>query len=137
MTLPMFGDDVMQEFAAFSADNMTHTATVQTAVKTTVNGRTVTNYPPRATTPARMSSLGPADRERLMAGAVASAVFVALYFPIGFDIRHSDRVVVVGTTQTLDDEAPVAWARTFNVIAIDPAGVAVEVHRRVVAQEVT
>lgn len=137
MTIPMFGDDVMQEFAAFSAENMAHTATVQTAAKLTINGRTVTTYVTRATTTARLSSLGPADRERLMAGALASSVLVALYFPLGFDIRLSDRVLVVGTTSTLDDEAPVAWARTFSVVALDPAGVAVEVHRRIVAEEVS
>lgn len=137
MTLPMFGDDVLQQMAVLSADNMTARAEVRSAVSVNTGGRVTTTYVPRLlAVPCRVASIGTQERERLMADADEGAEFAALFFPAGTIIEYSDRIAVAGETRQLDSYDPHWWTRLYDVVSITGRSAAVEVHRHVIAREV-
>jgi hypothetical protein len=135
MTLPLFGDDVMREFVALSADNMPASADVQSGTSTVANGRTTVSYASRLTSPCRIASLGAQEREKYRADQRSIETIMALYFPAGAVIQLTDRIRVMGSTLTLDAPGSREWERIFDVVAIDGRGAAVEVQRRVIVKE--
>lgn len=129
----IFSDANLADFRAMLGEHMPYTARIQSAV-TTAGPRPVTTYVDRLTgVPCRVSGLKATELERLMADAVGTPIFVAVFFPAGTVVRGTDRVSIVGESET--DDGAIAWVRTYNVVAIDTPRVATNVQQRIVAQE--
>lgn len=111
---------VKRELRAQQTANMSESCEVSRAVKVAIaGGRFATTYPRiDIRTNCRVEALGAEEAERFRAGRRDVALPYRVVFPLGTDLRATDRLHISGTTDT--GLRPVAWTKTLSVDAIEP-----------------